>query len=297
MAEIIKHMSNIFIVPKECREKYFDIIGSLNRLGIASAGIGEVYTPYRLAYPDPNFHLVFYSISGEGRFETDDLVGKFKPGHIFFSPAHKYHHYWTDGSYEMLWFHLEDSEQWSFLRGTTAFQKPAEWIKQIIAASEGYLEELTSTAIDAEQAADHYGDLIGTYLYRELRTNETYGEQQARRMLDDLRRLVHQNLKHDWKVEELANAAHVSPVQLNRIMSKYYNTTPIGMVRDLRMQRAIDLLIHTNYPLKLVAERLGYNTPFSFSKAFRKHTGESPGIFRKKKLGHAATTNNTNPHE
>ena len=231
MAEIIKHMSNIFIVPKECRERYFDIIGSLNRLGIASAGSGEVYSPYRLSYIDPNFHLVFYSISGEGNFETEELNGKLKPGQIFFSPAHKRHHYWTDSRYEMLWFHLEDNEQWSFLRGTDSFQKPAEWLKQLIAASEGYLEELTSTAIDSSQATDHYGDLIGTYLYRELRTNETYSEQQARRMLDELRGLVHQNLKHDWKVEELAHAAHVSPVQLNRIMSRFYSMTPIGMVR------------------------------------------------------------------
>ena len=281
-------MSNIYNVPKECRERYFNIIGSLNRLGILSAGNGEVYNPYRLSYINPDFHLVFYSISGEGQFETESLSGTFKPGQIFFAPAHKHHHYWTDSHYEMLWFHLEDNEQWSFLRGIDSFQKPAEWIKQLITASEGYLEELTSTAIDAAQATDHYGDLIGTYLYRELRTNETYSEQQARRMLDELRGLVHQNLKHDWKVEELAYAAHVSPVQLNRIMSRLYNTTPIGMVRQLRMQRAIDLLIHTNYPLKLVAERLGYNTPFSFSKAFRKHTGESPGIFRKNKHNYSA---------
>ncbi len=283
MAENTKVISNIFIVPKECNEVYFDIEGSMRRLGIRSAGMGEVYCPYRLAYTEPDFHLVFYSISGEGRFETEDICDELKPGHIFFSPARKWHHYWTDSRYEMLWFHLDDNDQWSFLRDSPSFQKPAEWFRQIMSATQEYLNELTSSAIDASQAVDQFGNLIGTYLNRELRTNETFSEQQARHILDKLRRLVHQNLNYEWKVEDLAKVAHLSPIHLNRIMSKYYKTTPIGMVRELRMQFAADMLLHTNFPLKLVAERLGYNTPFSFSKAFKKYTGISPGLYRKEK--------------
>jgi AraC-like DNA-binding protein len=46
------------------------------------------------------------------------------------------------------------------------------------------------------------------------------------------------------------------------------------------MEHGKMLLAHTDYPLAIIADRLGYATPFAFSKAFKRWSGTSPKQFR-----------------
>ncbi|HEY3299122.1 MAG TPA: AraC family transcriptional regulator [Armatimonadota bacterium] len=47
-----------------------------------------------------------------------------------------------------------------------------------------------------------------------------------------------------------------------------------------RIQAACEMLIHTDMPLKTIAERLGYRDVYFFSHQFRRFTGVSPSKFR-----------------
>ncbi|MEI8079962.1 MAG: helix-turn-helix domain-containing protein [bacterium] len=51
---------------------------------------------------------------------------------------------------------------------------------------------------------------------------------------------------------------------------------PLNQPAAARMRLACDLLRFTEYPLKVIASRCGYATPFSFSRAFSKHNQCSP---------------------
>jgi AraC-like DNA-binding protein len=48
-----------------------------------------------------------------------------------------------------------------------------------------------------------------------------------------------------------------------------------------RIREAARLLQDTDLPLKVVAERCGFADANYFGKAFRQHTGVSPGAFRR----------------
>ncbi|MEN6371741.1 MAG: AraC family transcriptional regulator [Armatimonadota bacterium] len=50
-----------------------------------------------------------------------------------------------------------------------------------------------------------------------------------------------------------------------------------------RISAACELLIHTELPLKIVAERLGYRDVYFFSRQFRQLTGLAPSRFRQSK--------------
>ncbi|MHC4915776.1 MAG: helix-turn-helix transcriptional regulator [Planctomycetota bacterium] len=68
--------------------------------------------------------------------------------------------------------------------------------------------------------------------------------------------------------------------QLHRYTAEHNGTSPMNVVKRLRMNRAEELLLNTDAPLKHVAAAVGYETPFSFSKAFKRHAGCSPRGFR-----------------
>ena len=48
-----------------------------------------------------------------------------------------------------------------------------------------------------------------------------------------------------------------------------------------RMRRAEEMLQSTGYKLHQLAAALGYETPFAFSRAFKRYAGISPKQFRK----------------
>ena len=56
--------------------------------------------------------------------------------------------------------------------------------------------------------------------------------------------------------------------------------TPLNHLRTLRMQKAMQLLAETRQTLEQVAQAVGYQDAFGFSKVFKRTTGQSPRQFR-----------------
>ena len=98
-----------------------------------------------------------------------------------------------------------------------------------------------------------------------------------------LRRLeeyVHASEGGGLRIAELAAVAEISSAHLVRTFKKTTGRTVHQFVEDVRLTRARMLLSETQLPLKQVAAQLGFGTPSSFSLAFRRATGTTPGRFR-----------------
>lgn len=66
----------------------------------------------------------------------------------------------------------------------------------------------------------------------------------------------------------------------------FKNQAGIGFVEyltRLRIEKAKELLTKTNKSIAEISDEVGYNTKTTFTMAFKKYTGESPGQFREKK--------------
>jgi len=67
--------------------------------------------------------------------------------------------------------------------------------------------------------------------------------------------------------------------------------TPLAHLRTLRLQAAMRLLAHTTHSLEHVAQTVGYQDAFSFSKAFKREAGLSPRDFRRRHEAEGRATN------
>jgi len=79
---------------------------------------------------------------------------------------------------------------------------------------------------------------------------------------------------------ELANMCHLSVPHFCAEFKRWFDTPAIEYVIQLRMQRAAYLLRDQNLRIGQIAERVGYEDPYHFSKLFRKHFGMSPRQYR-----------------
>jgi AraC-like DNA-binding protein len=87
-------------------------------------------------------------------------------------------------------------------------------------------------------------------------------------------------------LDEAAKITGRSPSTVTRMFKKVTGRSFKQYQMDFRLQRASDLLVdHPGCPVAEVAERVGFEDPFYFSRIFHKHTGLSPSDCRNRKTG------------
>jgi AraC family transcriptional regulator, arabinose operon regulatory protein len=86
----------------------------------------------------------------------------------------------------------------------------------------------------------------------------------------------------NWKIDELADQAHLSHAYFQVMYKKAFGITCITDVINAKIAKAKLLLNSTDLPVKQVAQELGYNEVYHFIRQFKKSTGQTPGAFRKK---------------
>ncbi len=93
--------------------------------------------------------------------------------------------------------------------------------------------------------------------------------------------LLHLNFEHDWSVAELAKEIGMSRSVFSEKFVNMVGKTPMRYLAEWRMQEASDMLRNTDAPMATVSEDVGYGSEMAFRKAFRKITGETPGMVRR----------------
>ncbi|PYS84689.1 MAG: hypothetical protein DMF67_04005 [Acidobacteria bacterium] len=97
--------------------------------------------------------------------------------------------------------------------------------------------------------------------------------------------LMHAHLDRDLPLEEIAEAAHLSPFHFARLFKKLTGATPHAYLASLRAARARELLAGTDLSVTEVGARVGYMSSSHFAKAFRQAAGISPRAYRKALVG------------
>ena len=93
-----------------------------------------------------------------------------------------------------------------------------------------------------------------------------------------------------WTVERLARAVGLSRAAFARRFAAVSGQSPLRYLTELRLALAAARLEHSDESLAEVAEHVGYQSEFSFSRAFKRKYGVAPGTFRRVRLASAAFT-------
>ncbi len=100
--------------------------------------------------------------------------------------------------------------------------------------------------------------------------------------LDRVKNYISHRTDQEITLDELTDIANLSKYYLCRLFKKAYGTTPIQFHTVLRLEKAKQLIQLTNLPLTEIADKLGFQSIYAFSRAFRKLENVSPSFYRKK---------------
>ncbi|SFD51329.1 helix-turn-helix domain-containing protein [Roseivivax sediminis] len=93
--------------------------------------------------------------------------------------------------------------------------------------------------------------------------------------------LMHARLSEDISLDELADEAKLSPFHFARMFKQSLGVPPRVYLTQLRMEKACDLLKHTDIPVTEIAFEVGYSSNQVLARVFLKNKLMSPTDYRR----------------
>jgi AraC family transcriptional regulator, arabinose operon regulatory protein len=88
-----------------------------------------------------------------------------------------------------------------------------------------------------------------------------------------------------WRVNELAKLSGLSQPHFFRRFRQATGSSPIDLLRRERINHARRRLLQSNDSIKEIADQVGYQDAFFFSRDFKRYTGLAPSAYRKQHFG------------
>ena len=97
-----------------------------------------------------------------------------------------------------------------------------------------------------------------------------------------VRNYIEANLEKDLSLVRLAEEAGLNATYLSRLFKNVTGVNIYEYVLDCRMRKAKELLLKSSEKIQDIGIRVGYDSAQSFTRVFRKHTGQTPTDYREK---------------
>ena len=132
-----------------------------------------------------------------------------------------------------------------------------------------YVEVQLTTAMDADLTRLLYD------LFVRLLSQQNFKARLDDRIARAVSR-IEEDLAVTHPVDALADVACLSPSQFKALFRKQLGMSYTEYLTMRRMAQARTLLMHTDYPVAVVAADVGYDDASAFSRRFRSRFGQSP---------------------
>lgn len=96
----------------------------------------------------------------------------------------------------------------------------------------------------------------------------------------DALKIMTSNLDKNLSLKELAYCLHLSPSRLSALFKERTRFSPMCLFTSLKIQKACQLLEAGGNSIKAVANKLGYEDQYHFSRVFKNTMGISPKFFK-----------------
>jgi AraC family transcriptional activator of mtrCDE len=96
-----------------------------------------------------------------------------------------------------------------------------------------------------------------------------------------IKQQLNKNLQYNWSVPKLAKLIDVSAPHLQKLFKAEMKMSPIACLRNLRLEKARELLETTFKRVSIIAIEIGINSESHFTRDFKNKYGLTPTAYRK----------------
>ncbi len=249
-----------------------------------------------------NLLEIGYCHYGDGDLVIEDDTYRFDAGMISCIPANYLHVTRSDANVRAFWEYIYISpedivRQWGKSTQETRQIMDAVGRKSFFAKVEecpAIAALIRAIFVEMQHRSAHYRECVRGMAYAllfEIARFNDMGEGQSvgksvSLQLGSAIEYVDKNYPNNFKIADLANECHMSETHFRRIFQEKMNMTPVEYVNFVRVRKACELIDKTDISMEDVAEKVGFVTPSTFNRNFRRIIGTSPYQWKKRPDNH-----------
>ncbi|MFT5129006.1 MAG: AraC family transcriptional regulator [Rhodothermales bacterium] len=279
------------VIGKHASERFVDLsreeLRPLSKAGVAFAGYGVERETYEIQRHAPKWHVLIFSIDGEGWLKTGGGHYRLCPGDVWAAPAGVPHHYGLTGaSWTIAWLCFRCDNTLG-VHPTEPRVIHSQIAQQADHAIRQVIDEADREGEDSPQMIAAHGRVLQLLCMRTARFCGSAAPDHRRVMLEKAFDAVRATPGATWTVSALLKASGlpVTGDRLRQLCQQHFGLSPMRYVTQIRMQQARELLSATDYCVYTIAAMLGYGNEAAFSTAFRRENGYSPRAYRQARVG------------
>ena len=234
-----------------------------------------------------NEYQILYITGGNGVFESvNQRPTRLHDGDIFMLFPHEWHTYHPEEStgWKCFWIGFKGRNMDDRVRA--GFLSPRKPIHH--AGFSGAMVELFNTALQTAMQEEAYSQqllagivnhLIG--LMYSLEKNLILGKNQRHvDLINRARLIIREHICTGLTIQEIAKQLGTNYSTFRQLFKEHTGMSPSLYQKDLKLQRAKELLTTTDLSVKEIAYKLNFETPDYFSSQFKLKTGIRPSEYR-----------------
>lgn len=221
---------------------------------------------------------------GQGRITVAGVTRGFGPNNLVYLPTRTMYGYEPVGQIFGYAVHLPDRPELELPNEPLHMRfRDVTQQNELTGLIEALSDEIEGDMPHREHAMELRAGLIAIWLKRQqeqLPDDFDMTPDASRRLAAAFTALVEDEFREGHSVAHYAEELGVTPTHLSRACNVACDRPASALLADRVHFEARRMLRETDLPISTIAERLGFHSPAYFSRAFHKHTGQSPREFR-----------------
>lgn len=251
------------------------------------------------------FARIHYVCEGEASIILKDEIIKLRPGHIYLTPAYIHHSYACSAKLSLYYIHIYENpeirssifDRYTFPKEIKSDQLLETVIQHLYTSNPGRELKIydpkgydnsselmknmaLQTASPFARASENQA-IIHLLMSRFLAEGINKIPQVEKRLLRVLD-YIDENIHHTISIEQLANLIFISKDHLIRLFKKHMNATPVHYINQKKIEKAQLMMLIDEDNIQQLCFKLGFENISYFNRLFKKITGETPTIYKRR---------------
>lgn len=236
-------------------------------------------------------HIFMLCTAGSGFVYLPDRDVEVAPGCAITVPSGAPHEYGADRDdpWTIFWMHFVGDFVPVYVphvqagRGVEVSSERSDFAVQLFQRMFSLLSRGTAESylITASAAAE----LILSSIYLDNRSIFDCTNGAGSQEVEELIAYIQDHLRERITLDDLCSRSHLSVSRISQLFREMTGHAPIDFIQHQRIQRACYYLDATTDSIGQIAEQIGFEDQFYFSRVFRKITGMPPRQYRKRRGG------------
>jgi len=226
-----------------------------------------------------NFIQLFWTLNGTGCFYLNKQKFQTGPGDIFYHLPFD-EHYHLSANPKETWKYY-----WITFDGKKAkdFFMSYHWKQKVYYAGDcpaNLFQETQNLLLNRTPYAEHHALSIALEIIALARTSKKTNSGNTTRNF--IKYIEKHYSESDLSINKIARLLNIHRTTLFRIFQSEMKISPKLYLNRYRIQKALALLLETDFRIKEIAAKSGFSHVSHFCEIIRKTTGSSPEIYRQK---------------